>query len=326
MTIWLWLGFLLLVFFMLALDLGVFHKHAHQVRIREAIVWSIIWFIVALLFNVLVYVMYAQNWLGVNTTEGIALSGRDAAMQFLTGYIIERSLSFDNIFVFAMIFTFFGVPSRSQYRVLFWGILGALILRGAMIAAGTALIQRFDWIIYVFGGLLLVTAIRMLFMDDEEVHPDRNILVRLARRWYPVSSGFEGERFFTRVDGRRAITPLFLVLLVIESSDVLFAVDSVPAVFAVTRDPFIVFTSNVFAILGLRAIYFVLVGALDLFRYLKISLVVVLVFVALKMLAVKFVHISTIWSLVIITAVLTVGIAASLYANLRERRAADPPK
>ena len=320
MTIFLWLGFIAFVFFMLALDLGVFHRRAHQVNVREAAIWTVVWVATALLFNAGVYWMYEHNWLGINTTAGVALTGREAALQFFTGYVIEKSLSLDNIFVFAVIFTFFGVPTTSQHRVLYWGILGALIMRGAMIAAGTALIQRFDWIIYVFGGLLLVTAIRMLFLREERMDPDRNLLVRLARRCYPVSSGFDGQRFFTRVDGRRAITPLLLVLLVIESSDVLFAVDSVPAVFAVTRDPFLVFTSNVFAILGLRAMYFVLAGALRLFRYLKTSLVFVLLYVAVKMLISQHVHIPVLYSLSAICAILGMGFAASLIANARERR------
>ena len=319
MTIWLWLGFLALILFMLAIDLGVFHRRAHEVRIREAVVWTIVWIVTSLLFNVAVYWIYERQWLGINVTEGVSLTGREAALQFFTGYVIEKSLSLDNIFVFAVIFTFFGVPGKSQHRVLYWGILGALIMRGAMIAAGTALIQRFDWVIYVFGGLLLITAIRMMFMSDDTIDPDRNFLVRLARRWYPVSSGFEGEKFFTRVDGRRAITPLLLVLLVIESSDVLFAVDSVPAVFAVTRDPFIVFTSNVCAILGLRAMYFVLAGALRLFRYLKASLVFVLLYVAVKMLISGHVHIPIQYSLVAIGLILGIGVTASLVANARER-------
>jgi tellurite resistance protein TerC len=232
-------------------------------------------------------------------------------MNIITCWLIEQSLSLDNIFVIAVIFAYFRVPSELQHRTLFWGIMGALIMRGVMIIAGAALISRFEWVIYIFGGLLIITALKMLWSGDEKVDPDHNPLVRLARRFFPVSPTYEGEHFFTRINGRLAMTPLFVTLLVIESTDVIFAVDSIPAVFGFTRDAFIVFTSNVFAILNLRSLYFALAGLIAQFRYLKVALVIVLLFVGVKMLLTHHVHISTSASLGFIAATLAAGIILS---------------
>jgi tellurite resistance protein TerC len=246
------------------------------------------------------------------------MDGRTAALQFLTGYLLEQSLSLDNVFVIALIFAYFRIPLAYQHRVLFWGILGALVMRGVMIALGAALIARFDWVVYVFGGILILTAARMLISGDEEPEPEKNWLIRLARRIYPVTPELHGERFFVDVAGRRAATPLFLVLLMVESSDVLFAVDSIPAIFAVTQDPFLVFTSNVFAILGLRNLYFAIAPLLGKFRYLKTALVFILAFVGVKMLLSHTMPIPTLWSLSMIIGILAVGVLASAFAAGRE--------
>lgn len=318
MTIWLWVGFIVLVLSFMALDLGVFHRKAHAIRTREALGWTAVWITLALCFNVLVYFLYQNQWLGMGTEVNQASSGKDAALQFLTGYILEQSLSVDNIFVFVVIFSYFGVPMKYQHRVLFWGILGVLILRGIMIALGAALIARFDWISYLFGGFLILTAVKMLLVQQDNIEPENNPLVRLARRWFPVSSSYEGSKFFSCVDGRRVITPLMLVLLMVESTDVMFAVDSIPAIFAITQDTFIVFTSNVFAILGLRSLYFAVAGMMSKFRYLKVSLVFVLAFVGVKMILAHHYPISIPVSLSVIVGILLVGVLASLAASQRE--------
>jgi tellurite resistance protein TerC len=320
MTVWLYVGFLVFVLILLALDLGVFNRKAHKVSTREALIWTGFCIILALLFNVAIYFIYQHQWLGMGQRPGATLGGRQAALDFFTGWLIEQSLSLDNIFVIALIFQYFQVPIVYQHRTLFWGILGALLMRGAMIGAGSALMHRFDWIIYVFGGLLIVTAVKMFRSQEEKLDPDSNPLVRLARRIYPVTSDFRGQEFFVELDGRQAITPLFLVLLVIESTDLLFAVDSIPAIFAVTKDPFIVFTSNVFAILNLRSLYFVLASALEKFRYLKPSLVFVLAFVGVKMLLSHHYPIPTEASLAIIVGILAVGVMASMLGHPPERR------
>ncbi len=311
MTVWIWIGFILLILGMLALDLGVFQRRDHVIGFREALGWTALWVILALGFNAAIYPMYQYHWLGIGESVGHPLDGSDAALQFFTGYVIEKSLSLDNIFVIALIFSYFRTPPEFQHRVLFWGVLGALIMRGIMIGAGAALIARFEWMIYVFGGLLIVTALKMAFSKHDQIDPEHNPLVRLVRRFYPVSPRYEGHHFFTRIDGRKAITPLFLVLIVVESSDLLFAIDSIPAIFAVTRDPFIVFTSNVFAILGLRSLYFALAQLLYKFRYLKISLVIVLLFVGVKMLLDHHYPIPVPISLAVIATILTVGMIAS---------------
>lgn len=321
--IWIWLGFIALVFTALAIDLGILNRKAHVITTREALRWTGVWVTCALLFNVAIYFIYEHHLLGIGKTGTALLSGHDAALQFFTGWLVEYSLSLDNIFVIAVIFNYFGVAREHQHRVLFWGILGAMIMRGAMIAAGTALIHRFEWVIYVFGVLLLLTAAKMLRAGDEEVDPERNPLVKLARKIYPVTPYFEGEKFFTRLDGKRAITPMFLVLLVVESTDVLFAVDSIPAIFAVTRDPFLVFTSNVFAILGLRSLFFALAGLMAQFRYLRFSLVFLLAFIGVKMLVSHHYPIPTQVSLAVIFGILLIGVLASLAATRSEGRLTD---
>jgi len=265
--IWHWVGFIGVILVFLALDLGVFHRKAHVISFKEALGWTCVWFTMAMLFAGLM----------------VKMRGREEALQFVTGYIIELSLSMDNVFVIALIFGYFRVPLTYQHRVLFWGIMGALIMRGVMIGVGAVLIQKFHWMIYVFGGFLVLTGIKMLFAGDEGVHPEKNPVIRFVKRLFPVAHDFDGQRFFTRINGQRMLTPLAIVLIMVETTDLIFAVDSIPAIFSVTTVPFIVFTSNVFAILGLRSLYFVLANAIGLFRYLKVGLSVVLVFVGVKM-------------------------------------------
>ena len=319
----LWVGFLALVLVFLALDLGVFHRRSQVVGIREAFVWTGVWVVCALLFSLVVHGLYEGHWLGAGTEEG--LGGKLAAIQFLTGYVIEKSLSLDNVFIIALIFSYFRTPPAYQHRILFWGILGALVMRGAMILAGAALIHRFDWVVYVFGLFLLATAVKMLIARHDNLEPEKNLLVRLFRKYVPVSETLDGDRFFTRVNGKRVATPLMLVLILVESSDLLFAVDSVPAIFAVTHDPFLVFTSNVFAILGLRSLYFALAGAMAHFRYLKMSLVFILAFVGVKMLLSHHYPIPAVVSLVFILGILSVGVAASILGRQRDTARLEPP-
>jgi len=267
-NLWLWIGFNLFVLLMLALDLGVFHRKAHAVTFKESIAWTVVWITLAMLFNLGVW----------------HFGGSDKGIQFLTGYVIEKSLSVDNVFVFALLFGYFSVPAKYQHKVLFWGILGALVMRAAMIAVGAALITKFIWIIYIFGAFLIITGLKMIFKKEEEFHPENNPVVRWFKKLMPVTSDYREDKFFVRENGIRYATPLFVVLLLVEVSDVIFAVDSIPAIFAVTKDPFIVYTSNVFAILGLRSLYFALAGVMDKFHYLKLGLGVVLTFVGVKML------------------------------------------
>ncbi|MHB8079729.1 MAG: TerC family protein [Candidatus Krumholzibacteriia bacterium] len=313
-----WIGFLLLVCGILALDLGVFHRRDRVVGIRESLLWSAGYIAAAFVFAIFVYFLYGHHWLGFGTGRHLPVTGHEAALQFLTGYLIEKSLSLDNVFVIALVFAYFGIPLKYQHRVLFWGILGALVLRGVMIGLGAVLIARFEWVIYIFGGILLATAVKMMRTGHEQIHPDRNLFVRVARRFHPVTSELDGHNFFTTWRGRRAMTPMFVALMVVESSDVVFAVDSIPAIFAVTRDPFLVFTSNVFAILGLRTLYFVLASLHDRFRYLRHAIVAMLAYIGVKML------ISFRWpipnhvSLIVIAALISAGIGASLYASRRE--------
>jgi TerC family integral membrane protein len=318
-SIWLWVGFNLFVLAMLALDLGVFHRKSHAVSTREAIIWSIVWISLALLFNGAIYLFWQQ------LRPDSPASNSEAALQFLTGYLIEKALSVDNIFVFVLIFSYFRVPAAYQHRVLFWGILGALVMRGTMILAGAALIKQFHWIIYVFGAFLIFTGIRMAFHKNEELHPEDNPLVKLVKRLVPVTKDYQGDRFFVREAGRLLATPLLIVLVVVESTDLIFAVDSIPAIFAVTEDPFIVYTSNVFAILGLRSLYFLLAGVIDKFHYLKLGLSVVLVFVGVKMLLTDTAFKIPIGaSLGIIALILTAAIGASLVRMRRlERHSSD---
>jgi tellurite resistance protein TerC len=294
---WLWIGFNLFVLAMLALDLGVFHRKAHIVSLKESLSWTIVWITMAMLFN-------AGVWY---------YSGFDKALEFFTGYLIEKSLSVDNVFVFALLFSYFAVPLKYQHKVLFWGVIGALIMRAAMILAGAALITRFAWIIYIFGAFLILTGIKMILKREEEIHPERNPVVRLFKKIMPVTSDYRGQRFFVIENGVRMATPLFVVLLLVEISDVIFAVDSIPAIFAVTADTFIVFTSNVFAILGLRSLYFALAGVMDKFHYLKIGLGVVLTFVGIKMMLSHTAwKIDTIVSLGVIVLILASAVALSL--------------
>jgi tellurite resistance protein TerC len=317
MTLPIWIAFLVFVVTMVALDLGIFHHKDKVITIRSALGWSAVWIAMALMFNVVIFLLYENNyeWASLATEQ---LTGRQAAGQFLMGYVLEKSLSLDNIFVIAMVFSYFRVPLALQHRVLFWGILGAVILRGVMIAVGVALINRFDWVIYLFGAFLFYSAVRMLMLRHENVEPGDNLLVRVARRWLPVTDGFHGHHFLVRVDGKLMATPLLLALLLVESSDVIFAVDSIPAVFAVTRDPFIIFTSNVFAILGLRSLYFVLATYMEKFRYLKHSLVFVLAFVGVKMILSNHYHIPDGASMGIIIGILMVGVLASIGGSAKD--------
>ncbi len=267
-TPWHWAGFIAIVLVILALDLGVFHRRAHVVSFREATGWTLVWVALSLSFA------GALVW----------TRGKHEATQFVTGYFIEWSLSMDNVFVIALVFSYFRVPAQFQHRVLFWGVLGALVMRGIMIWAGVELINRFEWVLYCFGAFLLFTGIKMLWKKGGTEDPEKSPMVRVARKILPISSEFDGQKFMTRINGKRYFTPLFLALLLVEMTDLLFAVDSIPAIFGVTRKSFIVFTSNIFAILGLRSLYFVLAGAMKLFRFLNVGLALVLVFIGVKML------------------------------------------
>ncbi len=349
--IWVWLAFIAFVLMMLALDLGVFHRKAHVVGVKEALAWSAVWLAMGLTFAVFVYFAYEGRWFGLGTVvdsvDGLMNDGARATEKYLTGYVVEKSLSVDNIFVIAMLFGFFAVPPLYQHRVLFWGILGALILRGAMIALGAKLIAEFHGVLYVFAVFLILTAIKMLFLETEQTDPNKNIVVRLTRRLFPVTSRFHGEHFVVRagapasyegelpgapsipdlvVDNARPgtllLTPLALALIMVETTDVIFAVDSIPAIFAITGDPFLVFTSNVFAILGLRSLYFALAGMVDKFRYLKVALATVLLVVGVKMLLAEWLklvlgkHFNLVL-LVVVLGILAAGIAGSLLADRR---------
>lgn len=298
---WLWIAFLAGMVVMLLVDLLVLHREAHEISIREASISSAAWIAIGVAFTLVVW------W----------VLGGTAATQYITGYVIEKSLSVDNVFVWAVIFSYFSVPGRFQHRVLFWGIFGALVLRAIFIFAGVALLERLDWLLFVFGGLLLVTAIRVATHDAGEIHPERNPVLKLVRRVVPVTADFDGQKLFTRIDGRRLATPLFIVLVLIEATDVVFAVDSVPAILAVSRDPFIVFSSNALAILGLRALYFVLEGARGRLVYLNRGLGVILFYVGVKMIISRWYHIDTLISLSVITVVLTVTVFTSLKATKR---------
>jgi tellurite resistance protein TerC len=317
MSVSIWALFLVFVFAMVALDLGVFHRKPTIPTVSDALKWTAMWVSLALAFTGAVYLLYENNyeWAGLSTGH---LTGREAASQYLMGYVLEQSLSIDNIFVIAMIFSYFHVPIELQHRVLFWGILGAVFLRGLMIGLGVALINNFDWVIYVFGAFLIYTAAKMMLIRHETVDPAHNPLVILARRWLPVTDRYHGQHFVVQVDGKRMVTPLFLALLLVESSDVMFAVDSIPAIFAVTREPFIVFTSNIFAILGLRSLYFVLAGYMAKFRYLKNALVFVLAYVGIKMILSNHYHIPDGASMGIIVGILLVGIVASIQGAAKD--------
>jgi tellurite resistance protein TerC len=323
-TPWHWVGFVLCILVFLALDLGVFHRKAHVVRFKEAMGWTTLWFSLAMAFAA-----------GLVPTRG-----KEEAVEFLTGYLIELSLSMDNVFVIALIFAYFRVPPEYQHRVLFWGILGALVMRGVMIGAGAALVSRFHWTLYLFGAFLIYSGIKMLFVDQEGVHPEKNPFIKLARRFFPVSPHFDGQKFITVLQTRteavacaevqgersmaatvaqgaqRALTPLALVLVMVETTDLVFALDSIPAIFGITTKKFIVFTSNVFAILGLRSLYFVLAGAIEYFRYLKYGLSIVLVFIGVKMLVEYWeIKLSTTLSLGVVAGIIVLSIIFSIIAG-----------
>jgi tellurite resistance protein TerC len=293
----LWIGFNLFVLAMLALDLGVFHRKAHVIKIKEALVWSGVWITLALLFNLGIYL-----W-----------RGQETALEFLAGYLIEKSLSVDNIFVFLLIFSYFGVPPLYQHKVLFWGILGALIMRAVFIATGITLIEKFHWTIYLFGAILVLTGVKMALQKDRKIQPERNPVIRLFRRCVPVTEDYAQDKFFIKRAGRYLATPLFIVLIVVETTDVIFAVDSIPAILAITLDPFIVYTSNVFAILGLRALYFALSGVMELFHHLHYGLSVVLVFVGTKMLLTDLYKIPVSIALSVVAGILLVSVMASIF-------------
>jgi tellurite resistance protein TerC len=291
-----WAGFLLFVVAMLVIDLGLFHKKSHEVKIKEALIWSAVWISLALIFNFLIYLYL----------------GKIKALEFLTGYLIEKSLSVDNLFVFIMVFSFFNVESKYQHKILFWGILGALVLRAIFIFAGVALINNFHWIIYLFGAFLIYTGFKMLKQKEEKFDPSKNILVRIFKFFMPVTPQINGNKFFVRINKKLYATPLFLVLLIIEFTDLIFAVDSIPAILAISNDPFIIFTSNVFAILGLRALYFALAGITKYFRFLKYGLSAILIFVGIKMCISGFFKFPVLISLLVILGILTISVLSSV--------------
>jgi tellurite resistance protein TerC len=296
-TIWVWGGFLGFVLVMLAVDLGVFHRHSHAVSAREAAIWSAVWVVMALAFSALVHQWY----------------GPERALEFTAGYLIEKALAVDNIFVFVVIFSTFAIPPLYQHRVLFWGVLGALVMRAVFIAAGGAFLERFHWAMYIFGAVLALTGIKLLLQRDAPMRPDQNPVVRWFQTLMPVTPELHGERFTVLKAGRRYATPLLVALIAVEVTDLIFAVDSIPAIFAVTNDPFIVFTSNIFAILGLRSMYFLLADIIDRFVYLKVGLSIVLIFVGAKMLLAEVYKLPITWSLLVITAILATSVAASIW-------------
>jgi len=358
--IWIWVAFICFVLLMLALDLGVFHRESHVVSMQEALGWSFVWILLGVGFSAFVYYGYEHGWSGmgdaIDLVDGQVNDGMSATVKYLTGYVLEKSLSVDNIFVIAMVFGFFAVPPIYQHRVLFWGVLGALVMRGVMIVVGAKLIAEFHWILYVFGVFLIITGVKMLVMKTDHTDPNQNIVVRLVRRLWPVTARFHGEYFFVRAGspasekaelpgaeapidevvartrpGTFMLTPLGLALVMVETTDLIFAVDSIPAIFAITADPFLVFTSNVFAILGLRSLYFALAGMINKFRYLKISLALILLLVGLKMLTVQWLKELVgknfnFYLLGVVLAVLAAGVIASIIAGPRDESRAAPAK
>ncbi|HSB27404.1 MAG TPA: TerC/Alx family metal homeostasis membrane protein [Pyrinomonadaceae bacterium] len=347
-----WVAFIAFVLLMLALDLGVFHRKAHVVGVKEAFAWSAVWITTGLAFAAFVYFAYENKWLGlgiaVDAVDGLANDGAAATEKYLTGYVVEKSLSVDNIFVIAMIFSFFAVPQLYQHRVLYWGVLGALLMRGVMIVLGAKLIAEFHWILYLFAVFLILTAIKILVFRTEHTDPNKNIMVRLTRRLFPVTARYHGEHFIVRANasasferetpdtppvpdevvekarpGTLLLTPLALALIMVETTDLIFAVDSIPAIFAVTSDPFLVYTSNVFAILGLRSLYFALASMAQKFRYLKAALALVLLVVGVKMLLAEWLKLAlgkhfNLYLLVVVLAILGAGVAASFLADRRD--------
>ncbi len=302
-TPWFWAAFAAIVTTILALDLGVFHRKAHAVTFREALAWVTVWISLSMLFCAWIWIEF----------------GRTKGLEFLTGYLIEEALSVDNVFVFIVIFSYFGVPAAYQHRVLFWGILGAIVMRATFIFAGVALIQAFHWIIYIFGAILIVTGVKLFLQREAEVHPEKNPLFRLFRKFVPSVPEYHGQRFTIVKEGKRYATPLLAVLVSVEATDVVFALDSIPAIFAITKDPFIIYTSNIFAILGLRSMYFLLAGIMDKFRYLKVGLAAVLVFVGVKMIMADLYPIPIGVSLGVVASLLLLSVIASIVATIRER-------
>lgn len=338
-----WFGFLFLIFIMLALDLGVFHRQAHVIKVKEALLWSAIWFSIGISFSVFVYFAYEYKLLGlgldVDAVDGLVNNGSNALQKYLTGYVVEKSLSVDNIFVIAMIFNFLAVPQIYQHRVLYWGVLGALILRGAMIGIGAQLIAEFHWILYFFAVFLIFTAVKMLFINtDQHADPNQNFVIRLTRKFFSVSTNFYGEKFFIKsedflksepnnstkkINSKYVLTPLALALIMVETTDLIFAVDSIPAIFAITADPFLVFTSNVFAILGLRSLYFALSDLVNKFVHLKLSLALVLLLVGLKMIFADWLKLTlgNHFNLYLLTAIIIIlagGVLTSIIADKRK--------
>ncbi len=351
--IWMWIGFISFVLLMLALDLGVFHREPRALGVREALAWSAVWVSMSLSFAVFVFFAYQGHWFGLGTTpdavDGLINSGAMATEKYLTGYVVELSLSVDNIFVIAMIIGYFAVPPIYQHRLLFWGIIGALVMRGTMIGIGAQLIAQYHWILYIFAAFLIFTGIKMLFFNTEDADPNKSIVVRLIRRFFPVTDRFHGKHFVVRagspqsyesevpgapmvpdevvnkaLPGTLLLTPLALALIMVETTDLIFAVDSIPAIFAITADPFLVFTSNVFAILGLRSLYFALAGMIEKFRYLKVSLALILLVVGVKMLLAEWLRLAlgehfNLYLLTVIVSILAAGVFASIMAERRER-------
>lgn len=305
----LWIFFNVFIVFMLIIDLAVFNRKAHEITIKESLTWTVVWIVLAVIFGVGLYFYMDPK----------------SSLDFFTGYLIEKSLSVDNIFVFILVFSYFGVKPEFQHKVLFWGIFGALVMRFIFIFLGVALIERFDWVIYIFGAFLVYTGIRMAFEMEKEVHPEKNPVLKLVRRFIPVSSEFEGDKFFTRINGKRMATPLFVVLVVIETTDLVFAVDSIPAILAITTDQFLVYSSNAFAILGLRALYFALSGVMKLFHYLHYGLAAILSFVGIKMIIADFYHMPTPYALGFVAAAILVSVLASIKFPKKEEELPEPP-
>ncbi|MFM2282980.1 MAG: hypothetical protein RL222_484 [Bacteroidota bacterium] len=303
---WYWIGFNAFVLIMLALDLGVFHKKTHEVKVKEALIWTAVWIALAMVFNAGIFYFF----------------GKEKGVEFLTGYVIEKSLSVDNIFVFIMVFSYFQIPTKYQHKVLFWGVLGALVMRAIFIFAGVALISKFHWIIYIFGGFLIFTGFKMLFQEDKPIEPEKNPLIKLVRKILPVSNELHGDKFIIKQGAKTIATPLLLVLVLIEFTDLIFAVDSIPAILAISKDPFIVYTSNVFAIMGLRSLYFALSGITQYFVYLKYGLAAILIFVGTKMSIVDFYKVPVLLSLLIIVTILAISVIASLMVKSTEDKKA----
>ncbi len=303
---WYWIGFNAFVLIMLALDLGVFHKKTHEVKVKEALIWTAVWIALAMVFNAGIFHFF----------------GKEKGVEFLTGYVIEKSLSVDNIFVFIMVFSYFQIPTKYQHKVLFWGVLGALVMRAIFIFAGVALISKFHWIIYIFGGFLVFTGFKMLLQEDKPIEPEKNPLIKLVRKILPVSNELHGDKFIIKQGAKTIATPLLLVLVLIEFTDLIFAVDSIPAILAISKDPFIVYTSNVFAIMGLRSLYFALSGITQYFVYLKYGLAAILIFVGTKMSIVDFYKVPVLLSLLIIVTILAISVIASLMVKSTEDKKA----